>query len=820
MRSSKEGRHYRLKIKDNGKKGYCPDIKEDPLDVTMGSSHFNVSGKKDFLSRIVAYEPDASGASLEVETYRGCQALVRITFVQDTVFRFQMFPEKDNSPRLNEVFSFRPYDKVSVIEEEDAVCLATQRLKLIIRKCPWELTVVLDGEELTREHIYDRAGEKYKADPVGFTVDKDGRVTDAFETFYMGTEESFYGFGEKFTGFNKRGQKITVWQRDAQSTNTDISYKGMPYFMSTAGYSVLLNTYTRSHFNMGASSGVSYTMETEDPYLDYYMFCNRDYKGLLRDYTSLSGRSRMIPRWAFGFWMSKMSYMNRQEIEETVLKMEEFGMSVDVIHIDGWLDVTCPNKDGELLCFDEERFPDPEGMIRWLRDRGIHLSLWMYPFVQIKNRWKPEDDPSVQYLSMKERGFLVKNQAGEDYVFPLGEGEAAWTQVAALDFTNPEFVSYIKERVKRLIKMGVGVIKTDFSEEVPEDAVYYDGSTGLEGHNKYPLLYSQTIYEAAREAKEEMGERAMIWCRSGFAGSQNYPGHWAGDSSSNKNNLLPLVNGGLSFGISGVSFWGYDIGGFYNSDDEGLRAFPEDEEYIRSVQLGMLTPLSRAHGNTSREPWHFSETAQKTFLIANKLRYRLLPYLYSAAYETYLEGIPMMRAMLLEFQEDLTVRNVSSQYMLGGSLLVAPVFDQKKKLHVYLPAGSWIDFYSGERITGERWITCQISIDRIPLFIRENTCLPMLKEAPAHIAEENFTGLEILMNLTGEMTQCYYDDGVQGRIQGSLSGDTLEVITAEVEPESIKAYLPTEITRAVVNGMEWKLEKLTNAYMITKEDTK
>lgn len=807
-----------MRIIDNGKKGYCPDIKEDPLEVTMGSSHFNCAGKKDFLSRIIAYEPEEAGCSFEVETYRKRSALVRITFSQDTVFRFQMFPDKDQKIRLNEVFSFYPYGKVSVSEKEDAICISTEHLKLIIRKCPWEMTVELDGEELTKEHIYDRAGEKYKADPVGFTVDENGRIADAFETFYMGTEEAFYGFGEKFTGFNKRGQKITIWQRDAQSTNTDISYKGMPYFMSTAGYSVLLNTYTRSHFNMGATSGVSYTMETEDPYLDYYMFCNRDYKGLLRDYTSLSGRSRMIPRWAFGFWMSKMSYMSRQEIEETVLKMEEFGMSVDVIHIDGWLDAASPNGSRELLCFDEDRFPDPEGMIRWLKEKGIHLSLWMYPFVQIKNRWRPEDNPSEQFLTMKERGFLVKNQNGEDYVFPLGEGEAAWTKVAALDFTNPELVFYMKERVKRLIKMGVGVIKTDFSEEVPEDAVYYDGSTGIEGHNKYTLLYSQTIYEASREVKEEMGERAMIWCRSGFAGSQNYPAHWAGDSSSSKNNLLSLVNGGLSIGISGVSFWGFDIGGFYNSDDEGKRAFPEDEEYIRSVQMGMLSPLSRAHGNTSREPWHFSETARHTFLDANKLRYKLLPYLYSTAYETHLEGIPMMRAMLLEFQDDLTVRNVSSQYMLGGSLLVAPVFDQKKKQHIYLPAGSWVDFYSGERITGEKWISREISIDRIPLFIRENTCLPMLRTAPSHIEEENFTKLEIRMNLTEEMTQCYYDDGVQGKICGRLSEGELEITTQGVEPENIRAYLPVEISKAVVNGKVWNIEKTANVFMI-KEDT-
>ena len=220
------------------------------------------------------------------------------------------------------------------------------------------LAVGCTPEILTLEQIRDHnVDQKYKAIPVGFTVDETGKVINSFETMYLYCDESFWGFGEKFNSFNKRGQTVTVWQRDAQSTNSDISYKGMPYFMSSTGYSVLMNTFTRTHFNMGATSGVSYTMEAEDPYLDYYMFCNRDYKGLIRDYTELSGRSAMIPRWAFGFWMSRMSYMSRAELEEIVEQMAAFGMSVDVIHIDAWQPnfegSFLPSCTGDLLIFDE-----------------------------------------------------------------------------------------------------------------------------------------------------------------------------------------------------------------------------------------------------------------------------------------------------------------------------------------------------------------------------------------------------------------------------------------------------------------------------------
>lgn len=798
-----------IEVKDTGIKSYHPVMDGDPLYVTKGYCHYSHEGTKDFLDYITAYQPEDGGVTFLVNTFRGAKAQVKIRFVSPTAFRFQMFPHLVQ-PKLNEVFGFAPVSGVQVTEESLFIVVKTERVTLRLRKCPWEMTVELDGEPLTMEQIKDHnVDQKYKAVPVGFTVGDDGRILNAFETMYMHSDEAFYGFGEKFTSFNKRGQKITVWQQDAQSTNSDVSYKGMPYFMSSEGYSVLMNTYTRTHFNMGASSGVSYTMETEDPYLDYYMFCNRDYKGLIRDYTALSGRSAMIPRWAFGFWMSRMSYMSRQEVEEVVDQMAKFGMSVDVIHIDGWLDTAQPDGGKELLCFDEERFPDPEGMIKSLREKGIHLSLWMFPYVHAVDR---KGRFSEQFKIMNERGYLVKNQKGEPYLFSPGEGDAGNWKVAALDFTNPEFVAYMKERVKRLMRMGVGVIKTDFSEEIPEDAVLYDGSTGLESHNKYTLLYAKTIYEASREAKEEMGQKALLWGRSGYAGSQNYPANWAGDSSAAKNNLYAILNGGLSMGVSGVSFWGFDIGGFYNCDYSGKRVIPDDEDYIRSVQMGLMSPLSRSHGqSTPREPWIYSETAQKAFLKINKTRYAMLPYLYSAGYETTREGIPMMRAMLLEYPNDLNVCNLSTQYMLGGSVLVAPVFDQKKH-NVYLPKGSWIDLETGRRLEGNAWIEYPQKIDVIPMFLRENTMMATLKKVPEHISEENFQGLEIVMNITGTIDQDYFDDGVEGKFHATVQDGTLEITLRDIPAESFKIYADTEISKVIVNGQARSVTKCANVF--------
>lgn len=804
-----------IKIKKPDIRTYHPDMGSDPLKVEKGWSHFTREGTKDFLDFITAYEASETGIAFEVTTFRGAKTLVKITFVSQTAFRFQMFPNMAPPRLMNQVFDFSPAGPVSITEEPLFITAETTRLKLHFRKCPWEMTIELDGEILTKEQIRDHnVDQKYKAIPVGFTMGKDGQVINAFETMYLYAGEEFYGFGEKFNTFGKRGQTVTIWQRDAQSTNSDVSYKGMPYFTSSTGYAVLMNTYTRTHFNMGATSGVSYTMETEDPYLDYYMFCNRDPKGLLRDYTALSGRSAMIPRWAFGFWMSRMSYMSRAELEEIVDKMADFGMSVDVIHIDAWQpnfeDSFVPSGTGDLLVFDERRFPDPQGMINSLKEKGIRLSLWMFPYVQAMD---PEGRISYQYRMLAEKGWLVKGPDGQPRVFSPGEGDVDAWKVAALDFTNPGLVAYMKGRIKRLMKMGVGVMKTDFSEELPQDSVFFDGTTGLESHNKYPLLYAKTIYEASKEAKEEMGEKALLWGRSGYAGSQNYPANWAGDSSATKNNLHSILTGGLNMALSGISFWGFDIGGFYNCDYSGKRVIPEDEEYIRSVQMGLMSPLSRSHGqSTPREPWVYSETAQKAFLKINKLRYRMLPYLYSTGYETSREGIPMMRPMLLEFPEDPTTRNISTQYMLGGGLLVAPVFDQPKH-HVYLPEGSWIDLETNNRIEGGRWITCPKDIEVIPKFLRQNSMIPMLKTAPMHIADRNFEDLELIVNIAGTMEQAYYDDGVEGSFRATLKDGVLTMDITDIPATAFRIYTASTVFRIIVNGEERAFRKEENCYL-------
>ena len=339
----------------------------------------------------------------------------------------------------------------------------------------------------------------------------------------------------------------------------------------------------------------------------------------------------MIPKWALGLWMSKCSYQTQDEIYEVVKISKERDIKIDVIHIDGW------QKEGDAgaWVWDYERFPNPEEMIYKLKKEGIHLCLWIFPYI---------DENSKYFKEAEEKGFLVKNTKGVTSRFY--STATSTSKVGCFDFTNPHFIEWYKPKVRSVVSMGIGAVKTDFSEAVPEDAVYFDGSTGIQGHNKLTFLYAKTIYDIMAEVKIPLGELPMLWGRSGYAGSHTIPAAWAGDSSTHLNNHACILRGGLSASMSGIPFWGFDMGGFYNTDHEGYECVPTDEEYIRSCQFGFFNSLSRCHGKTPREPWNFGEKAEKIFKKFNDIRHLLLPYLYSTTYKTHLSDIPVIRPVV------------------------------------------------------------------------------------------------------------------------------------------------------------------------------
>lgn len=751
----------------------------------------------DFLTEIQSYSREQNALELVAGTYQKKTARVRVDLLTETAFRFRMYPYEEKVFE-NAVFPLEGRQAYSLEDKGECLSLSTGRMELRLQKRPWQLSVLLDGKPLTHENVCDsNVDNMCKYLPIGFDCDGQGNVVKVRETMYMYSDENFYGFGEKFTGFNKRGQVIHCRQSDALSTNTERSYQNIPYFMSSRGYSILLNTYTDNVCDMGVGSGVSYGMEVADKMLDYVMFCDRDYKGLLEGYTALTGRSPMIPKWAFGLWMSKCSYRTQEEVETVARTLREKKIPADVIHIDGWQKMS----NSGVWEWDLERFPNPQGMIQTLKDLHFRLSLWMWPYIRVG---------ADSYEFAKEKGYLVMNEKGEVATFHSAATNDFY--FAAFDFTNPEMVEWYKGLVKNVVKDGVGVIKTDFSEALPLDAVYHDGSNGLQGHNKLPLLYAKTIYEACAEVKLPAGERPMLWGRSGYAGSQNYPGNWAGDSSTHENNLACVLRSGLSIGLSGVPFWGHDIGGFYNTDSDGYECPPTEQQYVRSAQFGLLSPLSRCHGKTPREPWNFSERAQEIFGAYDRLRYRLAPYLYSTAIQAHNTGLPMLRALLLEFPDDFTVQNVGMEYMLGESLLVAPIFDQDD-LRVYLPQGQWACLRTGEFTSGGRWVRPENTLENIPVYLRENTAVPMRSEDVLWSEEKNYEDLTVLLNISGRVDQTFYDDGVEYRFRAVLQGERALVET-NLPVKALKIYAQSPITGAVLNGKALSVQKVSPAITV------
>ena len=739
----------------------------------------------DFLVGIQSYLITDDGVEFLVDTYKKNQAQVNISIINEKMVRFRMYPMKNTDCFQNEIFDFTPVKDYTVKEEEDFINICYQKLMIKVRKGPFEVSYYYDGRLVTKEQIADsNVDNMCKYLPTGFEFNDQKEISKVHATMYLSADEAFYGFGEKFTEFNKRGQRIDLWQLDALCTNSEKSYKAHPFFVSSRGYAILLNTFTKACFDMGKTSNVAYSMEVEDRYIDYCLYIDQDYQALLRDYIESTARVPMIPKWAFGLWMSKCVYKTQEEVTEVVERAKKEGVRIDVINLDAWQN----RLDNGSWVWDYERFPDPKGMVEYLKANKIHLCLWIFPFIS---------ENSQIFKFAEEKNYLVKDESGNPIRFY--STATSTSKVGCFDFTNPEFIQWYKPRVKEVLSLGIGAVKTDFSEAVPANAVFYEGSNGIQGHNKLTYLYAKTIYEIMKEVKEETGERPMLWGRSGYAGSHAIPAAWAGDSSTHLNNHACILKGGLSAGMSGIMYWGFDMGGFYNTDHEGYECMPSDEEYIRSCQFGFLSSLSRCHGKTPREPWNYGIKAQEIFNRYNELRHRLAPYLYTTAWQSSLYSIPMMRSMVLQYPKDPNCQNLGLQYMLGDSLLVAPVFDQDD-FKVYLPEGTWTQLMTGESVIGGRWIRPSITIEDIPVYQKENSIVPMLNEIPEDL-EAKYQDLTVYLSIKDKIDAEYFDDEVKGKFNGTYEEGVLTVHT-DIPIKTLIVYCTEPLKVAIVNGSQ------------------
>ena len=552
-------------------------------------------------------------------------------------------------------------------ETSQAISYNSAYGQIEIQKYPFRLVVKdAKGKILTQtRHIIDNDSSQIKLLPFSFIKRGSDNSRSINPVFTLAPGERIYGCGESFTSLNKVGQKVHLSVTDPQGPESDGQYKPVPFFFSNRGYGIFMHTSAPVTCDFGASYIGADRLFMADEQMDFFIFFGEP-KDILNEYTNITGKSPMLPLWSFGTWMSRITYFSQEEGLEIARQLRAHKIPSDVIHFDtGWfgVDWQCDYQ------FAKDRFKDPVGMLKQLSKDGFHTCLWQLPYFTPKNRFFPE---------IIEKGLHVVNATGG---MPYED--------AVLDFSNPETVSWYQEKITGLLKQGVSTIKCDFGEAAPYNGFYHSGKGGLYEHNLYPLRYNKALWEAVE--RQYPGE-GIIWARSAWAGSQRYALHWGGDAATNNIGMLGDLRGGLSFGLSGFSFWSHDMGGF-------VTASPEDI-YRRWLPFGFLSSHTRAHGAPPTEPWLISESFTEAFRECAEMKYRLMPYVYAQAKDCSERGLPMVRALLVEFPDDPGAWLVEDEYMFGSQILVAPLMESGTERMVYLPKGKWIDYQNGKVYDG------------------------------------------------------------------------------------------------------------------------
>lgn len=619
----------------------------------------------------------------------------KIDFVSPRCVRIRMATSPIQAPRSDSesVMLAGPVPATSAwkgVSDGKTIAYKTEYGSIEIQKYPWRI-VLKDkhGKVMTQtRHIIDNDSSQVKLLPFSFIKRGSDNSRSINPVLTIAPGERIYGCGESFGALNKVGQKVQIMVTDPQGPETDGQYKPVPFFFSNRGYGIFMHTSAPVTADFGASYIGADRLFMADEQLDMFVFFGEP-KDILNEYTNITGKSPMLPLWTFGTWMSRITYFSQEEGLDIAKKLRQHKIPSDVIHFDtGWfgVDWQCDYE------FAKDRFKDPKGMLDQMKRDGFHTCLWQLPYFTPKNRF---------FREIVDGGMAVRNAAGS---LPYED--------AVLDFTNPKTVSWYQSKIEGLMKLGVATIKCDFGEAAPYDGFYHNGRGGLYEHNLYPVRYNKALWEQVERSHPGEG---VIWARSAWAGSQRYALHWGGDAATTNTGMLGDLRGGISFGLSGFSFWSHDMGGF-------VTASPEDI-YRRWLPFGFLSSHTRAHGAPPTEPWLISESFTKAFRQAAEMKYRLMPYVYAQAKDCTERGLPMVRALLVEFPDDPGAWLVEDQYMFGSQILVAPLLESGDSRTVYLPRGKWIDYQSGKVYEGGYQT---IKVGEIPcvILVRDGSLIP------------------------------------------------------------------------------------------------
>jgi alpha-D-xyloside xylohydrolase len=603
---------------------------------------------------------------------------VRLTHFEGEVPRKPVFP-LETAP-----------GPVVVSETDDAAELRTGSLTVrVSRDHEWRIDYQADGRILT------------SSEPKGIgMIEVDDGHHYMLDRLNLGVGECVYGLGERFGPFVKNGQSVDIWNEDG-GTSSEQAYKNIPFYLTSRGYGIFVNHPGLVSFEVGSETVSQVQFSVEGHALEYFVIYGPSPKEILEKYTALTGRPALPPAWSFGLWLSTSftTAYDEPTVTSLIKGMAERDIPMSVFHFDSfwmrefnWCDFT----------WDPRTFPDPRAMLARLKADGLRVSLWINPYVAQR---------SPLFAEGSAGGYLLKRPNGDVWQWDRWQ-----PGMGLVDFTNPEACRWYASKLDALLDMGVDCFKTDFGERIPTDVAYFDGSDPERMHNYYTYLYNRTVFELLEERRGK-GE-AVVFARSATVGTQQFPVHWGGDCSSTFESMAESLRGGLSLGLSGFGFWSHDIGGF-----EGT---PPASVFKRWIAFGLLSSHSRLHANESyRVPWLFDDEAVDVMRSFTKLKNRLMPYLFGAAVEAHERGIPMMRAMFLEFPDDPGCAYLDRQYMLGERLLVAPVFAESGTVRYYVPTGRWTNFLSGAIVEGPGWREERHPYSSLPLLVRPNSVLPI-----------------------------------------------------------------------------------------------
>ena len=760
------------------------------------------------LAGVVSYEKTgADQISFQLESGAG----LRLRFCSPTVLKVEFAFDGSfltGAPTLAVVQeSLQPMD-VSVSEDGTSYEIFTGPLRVVVDKDPVCI------------RVYDAYQKMLVADIPG-TYRREGQHISCAKTLSRG--ESIFGLGEKGGLMDRRGEVFTMWNSDkpCYCIDEDPLYKSIPFFISSKGYGLFFDNSYRSTFDFTPRD--HYVFGADGGEMVYYILCGEDYKSILQQYIALTGAPVMPPKWALGFSQCRGFYTRQDLALEVARKFRDMQIPCDVIYQDiGWV------KGLQDFEWNPRGYSTPKEMLDTLHAMGYHVVVSQDPVISQRNR--------KQWAEADSLGFFAKDdRTGRTYDMPWPWGG----RCGVVDFTNPAVASWWGAYQQKPLDDGVDGFWTDMGEpawsnEEQTDRLHMQHFAGSHAqiHNVYGLYWDRVVTEQYEQRNPD--KRLFQMTRSAFAGMQRYCFSWTGDSGSEKKMTdsweqfayqIPMM---LSAGLGGIPFITGDITGYCGTIDDYEGAA---ELYIRWMQFGLFTPLSRAHheGNTAVEPWMFGEEAIDCARKAIELKYTLMPYIYTCAREAYDTGIPLMRAMFLEFPNDRESRRSDMQFMFGPSLLVAPVCEEgARSVELWLPKGIWYDWYDGTRFEGGRYVTVPAALDRIPLLVRSGAVIPTAPVRQFTADDPNSDWTVYVWPEEGKLVRYawYEDDGVSlGYKRGDYARTEISCLLEKgvcairledpvcsgayqaPDHSNLKIRLPSTIKRVTVNGRKAKVRK-------------